>query len=171
MDYEFMVDGHFHKISLAEKAGRMVFTREGRTMEIDVRRVNPETISLLAGGQSYVVHYVRHGEQIYVSVGASQFCLVEAKQRSSPAQFKDKSSEKAEETIKAPMPGMVIKVSVVEGNEVSTGDGLVVVEAMKMEHEMRATFDAIVAKVYVQAGQQVDAFQPLVELRAKEPAL
>ena len=67
------------------------------------------------------------------------------------------------------MPGMVIKVNVAEGDEVSPGDSLVVVEAMKMEHEMRTSTKAIVAKVHVKAGQQVDAFQPLVDLTIIDP--
>jgi acetyl/propionyl-CoA carboxylase alpha subunit len=171
MDYEFLVNGRSHKISLDRQEGKVVFTRNGRSMELDVHQADSGTISLLADGKSYVAHIARLGERIFVSVGASQFCLMEPKQGSSSAQFKDSSLERAEGTIKAPMPGMVIKVSVTEGSEVSPGDGLVVVEAMKMEHEMRAAFQAIVEKVHVQAGQQVDAFQPLVELRAKEPAL
>ena len=63
------------------------------------------------------------------------------------------------------MPGLVIKVNVSEGSEVNPGDGLVVVEAMKMEHEMRSGMKAVVKKVHVKPGQQVDAFQVLVELK------
>lgn len=171
MDYEFLVNGRSHKISLDHRQGKTVFARHGRSLELDIRRIDPETISLLADGKSYVAHIARLGERIYVSVGACQFCLVEPDQLNSSTRFRDSSSERAEGTIKAPMPGMVIKVSVSEGSEVGPGDGLVVVEAMKMEHEMRAAFDAIVEKVYVRPGQQVDAFQPLVELKPKEPAL
>jgi acetyl/propionyl-CoA carboxylase alpha subunit len=171
MDFEFLVDGHSHKITLEQQQGKVIFTRNGRRMEVDVLQVNSGTFSLLVDGKSYVAHTARRGERIFVSVGASQCCLLEPKQKNSSVQFKDGSSEKAEGTIKAPMPGMVIKVHVAEGSEVSPGDGLVVVEAMKMEHEMRAAFHAIVEKVHVKAGQQVDAFQPLVELRAKKPAL
>jgi len=67
------------------------------------------------------------------------------------------------------MPGLVVKVDVAEGAEVHPGDVLVVVEAMKMEHELRASFKAVVARVHVKAGQQVDAFQPLLDLGRLDP--
>lgn len=64
----------------------------------------------------------------------------------------------------APMPGTVIKVIAVEGAQVKRGEALVIVEAMKMENEVRAMTDAIVAKVMVKAGEKVGFGQQLVEL-------
>jgi acetyl-CoA/propionyl-CoA carboxylase, biotin carboxylase, biotin carboxyl carrier protein len=171
MEYEFLVDGQLEKVSVERREDKTVFMRHGRRMDADVMEVGPDAVSLLVDGRSYLVHITRHKDRIFVSVGARQFLLLEARQESSTARFRDSSMEKAEGTIKAPMPGMVIKVNVEAGSEVAPGDALVIVEAMKMEHEMRAAFAAIVDKVYVNAGQQVDAFQPLVELRAKEAAL
>ncbi|KUI29253.1 biotin carboxylase N-terminal domain-containing protein [Mycobacterium sp. GA-2829] len=64
----------------------------------------------------------------------------------------------------SPMPGTVQSVHVTVGQEVSAGDRLVVVEAMKMEHVIRASADAVVAQVLVEAGQAVTAGRVLVEL-------
>jgi acetyl/propionyl-CoA carboxylase alpha subunit len=64
----------------------------------------------------------------------------------------------------SPMPGTVQSVHVSIGQEVSAGDRLVVVEAMKMEHVIRASGDAVVARVLVAAGQAVTAGKVLVEL-------
>ncbi len=64
----------------------------------------------------------------------------------------------------SPMPGTVQSVHVAVGQKVSAGDRLVVVEAMKMEHVIRASGDAVVAKVLVEAGQAVTAGRVLVEL-------
>ncbi len=168
MDYEFLFDGKSQMISVEKQQDKFIFTRNGRRLEVDAVEIGPATVSLLIDGKSYLAHFARVKDRIFVSVGAGQFVLAETRRESSAAQFKDSTAEKAEGTIKAPMPGMVIKVNVEAGSEVAQGDGLVVVEAMKMEHEMRAAFPAIVDKVYVKPGQQVDAFQPLVELRAKE---
>ena len=62
----------------------------------------------------------------------------------------------------APMPGKVIAVSVAEGDEVEVGTPLVVLEAMKMEHTLRATAAGVVAQVRVAVGEQVDADMLLV---------
>jgi acetyl/propionyl-CoA carboxylase alpha subunit len=66
--------------------------------------------------------------------------------------------------IVAPMPGMVVKVEVVEGDRVEVGQGIVIVEAMKMENELRATGAGIVSRVRVRAGDAVEKDQLLVEL-------
>jgi acetyl/propionyl-CoA carboxylase alpha subunit len=167
MDHEFLVDGEAHKISLEIREGTIVATIEGRRMELDAVRLSGHTVSLLAAGKSYRARVAGQGRKVFVAIGANQFCL-EVPEPGGSSRFKDGTAGKAEGTVKAPMPGMVIKVNVAEGDEVSPGDSLVVVEAMKMEHEMLTSTKAIVAKVYVKAGQQVDAFQPLVELKIIE---
>jgi pyruvate carboxylase subunit B len=72
--------------------------------------------------------------------------------------------------LKAPMPGLVVRVEVVEGQRVEAGAGLVVVEAMKMENELRATRAGLVARIHVQPGQTVDRGVPLVTLESVEPS-
>jgi len=168
MDHEFLVDGEAHRISLEIQEGKIVATIEGRRLELDAVRLSGYTVSLLAAGKSYRALVAGQGRKIFVAIGANQFCL-EVPEQGSASRFKEGAPGKAESTVKAPMPGMVIKVNVAEGDEVSPGDSLAVVEAMKMEHEMRTSSRAIVAKVHVKAGQQVDAFQPLVELKIIEP--
>jgi len=64
----------------------------------------------------------------------------------------------------APMPGMVVKVEVAEGDVVRAGQGIVIVEAMKMENELRASAPGRVTKVHVQRGVAVAKDQVLVEL-------
>ena len=66
----------------------------------------------------------------------------------------------------SPLPGSVVSVHVAAGDEVTDGDLLVVVEAMKMEHRIVATADATVAEVLVGAGDKVDAGDLLVALES-----
>lgn len=68
----------------------------------------------------------------------------------------------------APMPGLVVKVEVQEGDSVETGQGLVIVEAMKMENELKATGPAQVGAVRIEVGQTVEKGQVLIELQALE---
>ena len=70
----------------------------------------------------------------------------------------------------APMPGLVVRVEVAVGQRVEAGAGLVVVEAMKMENELRATRAAMVAAVHVAPGQAVEKGAPLVTLENVEPS-
>lgn len=68
--------------------------------------------------------------------------------------------------IKAPMPGLIVRVEVSEGDVVKPGQGLVIVEAMKMENELKATVEARVAKVLVAPGDTVERDQVLIDLAA-----
>ena len=67
-------------------------------------------------------------------------------------------------TLKAPMPGLVVRIAVDEGANVEAGSPLVVLEAMKMENELRATGPGVVKGVKVKAGQAVEKGQVLVEV-------
>jgi biotin carboxyl carrier protein len=71
--------------------------------------------------------------------------------------------------VKAPMPGLVVRVPVTEGQKVVAGTGLVVVEAMKMENELKATHPGVVLKVHVTPGSVVEKGAPLVTLGSVEP--
>lgn len=66
--------------------------------------------------------------------------------------------------VKAPMPGLVVRVEVTPGQVVKVGEGLVVVEAMKMENELRAPRPGVVETVHVAAGQTVDKGASLITL-------
>ncbi len=66
--------------------------------------------------------------------------------------------------LKAPMPGLIVRVTVQPGDRVDAGQGLVVMEAMKMENELRATAPAIVRAVHAVPGQAVEKGTLLVEL-------
>ena len=68
--------------------------------------------------------------------------------------------------VRAPMPGLVVKVEVDVGQIVTPGQGIVIVEAMKMENELTAETDSRVAGIRVTAGETVEKGQVLVELTA-----
>ncbi len=66
--------------------------------------------------------------------------------------------------IKAPMPGLVLEVSVTDGQQVKEGERILILEAMKMENSIMIHTDATIKKTLVKAGQAVDKGQVLVEL-------
>lgn len=66
--------------------------------------------------------------------------------------------------VRAPMPGLVVAVEVAEGDEVSAGQGVVILEAMKMQNELRSPVAGTVKRVFVTGGTAVDKDQPLVRV-------
>jgi propionyl-CoA carboxylase alpha chain len=91
------------------------------------------------------------GERTYVDSSLGHSALVE------DPRFPLPGSSLAAGSLVAPMPGTVVRVAVQVGDEVKAGDALVVLEAMKMEHGIKAAADGTVASVSVEPGQQVDA--------------
>lgn len=65
--------------------------------------------------------------------------------------------------VRAPMPGLVVRVEVEEGDSVAAGQGIVIVEAMKMENELKADGGGVVSRVHVVAGQAVEKGAVLIE--------
>ncbi len=76
----------------------------------------------------------------------------------------DEVAEHASQTVTAYMPGRVVAVLVEEGAQVTAGDGVLVLEAMKMENEIQAERDGVVGRILVGLGEAVEGGDPLFEL-------
>lgn len=135
---------------------------------------------LLLAGESWTVA-VQSAEGLGESGGARWFLglageraeieVVDERTREIQALTARRTGGGAGGVVRAPMPGLVVRVDVTEGQVVAVGTGLVVVEAMKMENELRATRGGVVAKVHVQPGTAVEKGTPLVTLGSKpEPS-
>ena len=74
----------------------------------------------------------------------------------------DNLNHKKMNEVKAPMPGLVLRVMVKEGDTIKTGDALLVLEAMKMENIIKATGEGVVKKVVAQIKQAVEKNQVLM---------
>jgi 3-methylcrotonyl-CoA carboxylase alpha subunit len=75
----------------------------------------------------------------------------------------------ADGTVTSPMPGTVLAVNVTEGQDVTSGEPLLIVEAMKMEHAVTAPFDGTVAELTVKPGQQVAMDETLAVIQGRQP--
>ncbi len=117
-----------------------------------------------AGSRSYALTRRRDGWAIQ---RAGQVWLAEvADQRTHAlrALKRDHAQKDAPGLVRAPMPGLVLRVEVEVGQQVLAGGGLVVLEAMKMENEIRSPGPGKVKAVLVEPGQAVDKGAPLVEV-------
>jgi len=71
-------------------------------------------------------------------------------------------------TVSSSIPGKIVAINVEEGDDVAVGDILLVLEAMKMQNEIRCHTDGLVGGIFCQAGQRVEANSPLLEIVAKK---
>ncbi len=98
-----------------------------------------------------------------VTVGKRHYHVEVRDRRVQPFTSAEVKTEGAQE-IFAPMPGRIVKILVLENQQVSLGEGLLVIEAMKMQNELRAPRPGRVAKIYVQEGTGVETGVKLVRL-------
>ena len=126
----------------------------------------PSLYSLIVDHSSYEVH-VEEREGSYRVLLQGQVYDVhvedEGARRVSRARRARRAAE-GEDIIRSPIPGLIFDVPAMEGQEVKKGDILVIVEAMKMENELRAPRDATVKATFVAPGDAVDKGTPLVTL-------
>jgi biotin carboxyl carrier protein len=141
----------------------------GRPVEVDaeqlksVAQVEPGVYSVLAGGRSFEVRAIATQGGLRVEVDGRRY-TAEAYDPRDRGQKSAAALATGRQNIAAPMPGKVVRVLVREGDTVEVGQGLVVVEAMKMQNEMKALRVGAVVEVCVRDGDTVSAGDTLVVL-------
>jgi biotin carboxyl carrier protein len=140
-----------------------------RTLEIDseqlgsVTQVEPSVYSVLLDGASYEIRLIETSQGLSAEVGGRQFA-VEVRDPRDTTRGARASIGSGRQNVAAPMPGKVVRVLVNVGDIVDVGQGLVVVEAMKMQNEMKAARPGRVIEVRARSGQTVGAGDTLVVL-------
>ena len=153
---------------------------------VQVERINRKSLSCMINGQPYEVLLSQNGgdinkviingttESVFVSETSGNSYCVHLKGLDFICRRKDELNDTKDYsnientnndlTYRSPMPGKVIKVNVKEGEDVKEGDVLCVVEAMKMENNIKAMTPGKVAKVFVGENEKVDVKTILIEL-------
>jgi len=155
--YEFDIDGNGEDLSINKNK-----------ISADARRLNASSWHIINGLRSYnaeVVSFnaaektaeIKVNNNLYTVTAKDQFDVLLDKLGLSSL-----TSAKISE-IKAPMPGMVLKVLVTEGTEVKKGDNLFILEAMKMENIIKSPADVTVKTVKIKPGDKVEKGQVLLQ--------
>ncbi len=145
---------------LAQKDGSIRVRVDDREIEAALEPMRDGTAILSIAGRRIRVAAALVRGSIKVAAGPLSDELVEVEERSARA-----GGRPAAPQVVAPMPGRVLKVLVAEGDRVSDGQPLVVLEAMKMETTLSAEGDAIIGRVSVAPGAMVDHGAVLMELK------
>jgi propionyl-CoA carboxylase alpha chain len=148
--------------SIKLKIGTEELSVPFRPVPKDSYRVDPNQIALTIDNITRTYDIAIAGDQIFVQSQNAATTIQRLPRHPRPA------SASQRETANSPMPGQVLRILVKPGQQVKTGDSLVVLEAMKMEQTIRTTINGVVESVLVQTGQVVAPGQMLVEIGALE---
>lgn len=158
MRYELEVNGRVRQVDVRRAEGRFVITLDGHAWTVDASRVPPYMWSLLIEGLSTEVTVVPIGAgRLSVGIGEAAVAVSVNGRRRRGKVDGGVSPSTGTQQILAPMPGKVVRVLVKAGDSVKARQPVVVIEAMKMENELRAGTDGVVAELPVRDGQSVEA--------------
>jgi acetyl/propionyl-CoA carboxylase alpha subunit len=161
--YVATLGSHATVVEVSGGDGRYRLTIGDEVWEVDARLTAQGIYSLLIGGASYVADVVDRDGTCVVDVGGESYeILVEEQTRWIIRTRGGAVGGGGGQTLTAPLPGKITHVAVRPGDRVEAGATLVVIEAMKMENEFKASAAGVVAEVRVQPGQAVNPGDVLV---------
>jgi biotin carboxyl carrier protein len=156
-------------VAVEQAGGAWRVAVDGRdAVAVDAVEIHPGTWSIIADGVSLLIDVDRRGARTTLLAGGEEvtFDLVDARRhRLAQAVAQSGRGVARGEVVRAPIAGKVVKVLVTAGQEVAAGQGVAMLEAMKMENELKAERGGTVETVHVQPGQSVDSQAPLVTLK------
>lgn len=164
MIYEVKVADKVHRVELQKIENGWFCKVDGDEIKLDAVSTQDGVLSILLDGNSYEVKQETTGTDSNIVVGGVRF----------PAQVRDprslrsrRGAETGSEGVKkivAPMPGKVVRILAQAGTAVEQGQGVIVIEAMKMQNELKSPKKGIVKKLTVREGTAVEAGQSLAEV-------
>jgi biotin carboxyl carrier protein len=159
MKYEIAINGARRSVEFTlpvNGVSRTPYTVDGRMVEADAIRISRGAYSILIGGRSVEVTAEETSDGLLLRVKDREF-QVEIFDPRSWRRGRGAGIElEGRQQLVAPMPGKIVRVLVVAGQQVNAGQGLLVIEAMKMQNEIRSPKSGIVEKL-AREGQTVNA--------------
>ncbi|MCU0695575.1 MAG: biotin/lipoyl-binding protein [Myxococcaceae bacterium] len=142
---------------------RYLITLDGERLEVEAQALPGGAMTLRLGARTVVAEFEERGDEVGVLLSGqvSRFDVVDERKgrlRAATASFEAEGKQ----TVLSPMPGKVVKVFVKPGDAVTEGQGLVVVEAMKMENELKSPKAGTVVEVFAKEGSAVENGAKLV---------
>jgi|SRR5580658_5235813 biotin carboxyl carrier protein len=161
MLYDITIDGKSYRLELNRADGRWSCRLDGRDLEVDAVLARSDVLSLRIGNIAYEIKSERvandlHSNDLHLWVDSRRFAVEVHDPRSLRGRART-GDDHGPRKITAPMPGKVVRLLVREGDTVEPGAGVAVVEAMKMQNEIKSPKKGTIRKILVNAGAAVNA--------------
>jgi biotin carboxyl carrier protein len=151
-----IIDGEPKALTVESSGSVYRFKLDGIEREASLVQAEPDVYSVLMDGRSFEARVVRERELIVVEIDGRRITIEVRDPRDSRRDGRAGGVE-GRQTLTAPMPGKVVRILVAEGDTVEAGQGLVVLEAMKMQNEMKALKPGRVVSLPLETGATVGA--------------
>ena len=162
MKYHAQIDNHAYVIDIDDDSNIIV---DGEPVQADLLQVGPLGLySLLMDNESceLVVEEQRFGYRVTLGSNTYDVQVTDERTLRLNAGRSQLSKPTGERFIKAPIPGLIVKIMVQEGEEITTNQPVIILEAMKMENELRAQRDGVVKEILIDVGKSVEQGAELI---------
>jgi biotin carboxyl carrier protein len=168
MRYFVTVDGRSYEVDLGPEGASV----DGESVQADMEHVEGTSLrSLILDGRSHRI-LARRGDDgawdLHLRGRRYRAEAVDERTRAIREMTGAAAGPLGPRPVRAPMPGLVVKIEVAVGDAVVRGQGVAIVEAMKMENELKAEAAGVVTRIHVEPGQAVEKDQVLIDLAAGE---
>ena len=167
MKYHVLIGDNRHEVQVERQGGKLLVTLGERSHVIDVAALaEGSAYSLLLDGHSVDVGVEEQGDHVDLLIGGRRYSTEVLGEREWLARSVALASGAGDTVVRAVMTGIVNDVLVQPGDAVQAGQVVFILEAMKMENEVKAESDGTVSAVHVAAGDTVELGQAVVEIDA-----
>ncbi len=158
MTYDIIVDGKTHHVEVTRGEKLWSCRVDGQEMEVDAALTARDVLSVLIGGKAYEIKRERSLQgDVHMVIGSARYAVDVQDPRSLKTRRAVAGSDSGPQKIKAAMPGKIVRILVAEKEGVKAGQGVIVMEAMKMQNEMKSPKDGRVQKILTAEGSTVNA--------------
>ena len=168
MTYDVVVDGRSHRLELTQgeelTPGERIWLCkvDGKDLGVDAALTARDVLSLVVDGKAYEVKRERSLQgEVHMMLGSTRYAVDVRDPRSLRTRRAAGGVEAGPQKLTAPMPGKIVRVVVMLGEEVKAGQPIIVMEAMKMQNEMKSPKDGRVRELLASEGSAVNAGDPL----------
>ena len=163
MKQQVKVNNTVYQVDYEKTAGKIKVSVDDQSYLLDAAVISGGFYSFLLDGHSHDLHVEGEDDHFSVLVAGESYEVDFYDPRTRRPTDVKRSASESQQTICAPMAGRIVRFQVEPGDMVADGDGLIVLEAMKMETSITAERDATVKRVLAKIGDQFDAKDLLVE--------
>jgi len=157
MTYDVIVDGKTHRLELTKGETTWHCKVDGHSIEVDAALTARDVMSVLVGGDAFEIKRERSLQgELHLVIGSARYAIDVQDPRSLRTRRAAGETEAGPQKITAPMPGKIVRISVAVGDQVKAGQGVIVMEAMKMQNEMKSPKAGKVQKILVAEGATVN---------------
>ena len=162
MKFDVQISGKTYTVDLQRESDRWQISLDGVALNADAVEISPNVFSVLLNGESYEVRLATAGDgRLTLQTRHHEFVAEVVDPRAWRGRRHGAVEAKGRQQIVAPMPGKVVRLLVKAGDKVEAGQGLLVVEAMKMQNEVRSPKTGTVERLLAKVGEPVNAGEVL----------